>query len=78
MTDAHGRVALVTGASRGIGRGIAVRLARDGHRVVVNYHQRADAAQEVVAEIQAAGGIAVAIQADVSQVLGVDGGFVTS
>ncbi|MGD0248424.1 MAG: SDR family NAD(P)-dependent oxidoreductase, partial [Candidatus Limnocylindrales bacterium] len=72
MPDRHDRVALVTGASRGIGRGIAIRLARDGHRVVVNYHQREDAAREVVAEIEAAGGAAVAIQADVSQAAGVD------
>jgi 3-oxoacyl-[acyl-carrier protein] reductase len=72
MPDRHDRVALVTGASRGIGRGIAIRLAGDGHRVVVNYHQREDAAREVVAEIEAAGGAAVAIQADVSQVADVE------
>ncbi|MGQ9709448.1 MAG: 3-oxoacyl-[acyl-carrier-protein] reductase [Anaerolineae bacterium] len=60
------RVAVVTGASRGIGRAIAMELARRGARVVVNYHQNADAAEEVVAAIRAAGGEATAVQADVS------------
>jgi 3-oxoacyl-[acyl-carrier protein] reductase len=54
-------VALVTGSSRGIGRAIAVELARARHAVVVNYVSRADAADEVVAEIQAAGGRAIAV-----------------
>lgn len=60
-----GQVALVTGASRGIGRCIAVDLARAGAAVVVNYLASADAAAEVVGEIGAAGGRAVAIQGDV-------------
>ena len=60
------RVALVTGGSRGIGRAIAVGLAEAGHRVAVNYASRADAAQEVVTEIEAAGGEAVAVGADVA------------
>ncbi len=62
-----GKVAIVTGASRGIGRAIAERLARDGAYVVVNYTSRADAAKKVVTGIEAKGGRAVAIQADVSQ-----------
>lgn len=58
-------VALVTGASRGIGRAIAVALARQHYRVVVNYCGSREAAEEVVAEIIAAGGHAQAVQADV-------------
>lgn len=60
-----GEVALVTGASRGIGRCIAVELARAGAAVAVNYLASAAAAAEVVGEIGAAGGRAVAIQGDV-------------
>jgi 3-oxoacyl-[acyl-carrier protein] reductase len=70
MTDIlKGKVALVTGASRGIGRAIAERLARGGAAVVVNYSSHAGEAQKVVAEIKAAGGNALAIQADVGRVV---------
>lgn len=61
MTD----VALVTGASRGIGRSIALRLSEDGFAVAVNFAASADRANEVVDVIKAAGGEAVAVQADV-------------
>ena len=60
------RVAVVTGGSRGIGRAIALELAQRGARVVVNYNRNEEAASEVVAAIEAAGGQAVAVQADVS------------
>ncbi|MEN3276667.1 MAG: 3-oxoacyl-[acyl-carrier protein] reductase [Massilia sp.] len=61
-----GKAAIVTGASRGIGRAIALRLARDGFAVAVNYASRAGDAQAVIDEITAAGGRAVAVQADVA------------
>jgi len=60
-------VSLVTGASRGIGRAIAIELARLGHVVLVNYHTRRDAADEVVETIHAAGGHAVCVQGDVAR-----------
>ena len=66
MTDLNNRVALVTGASRGIGAGIAIALARAGANVAVNYRERGDAARTVCDEITAAGRRAVAVQADVS------------
>ncbi|NPA06380.1 MAG: 3-oxoacyl-[acyl-carrier-protein] reductase [Chloroflexi bacterium] len=66
MERLDGRVAVVTGGSRGIGRGIALELGRRGAAVVVNYRSAADAAQEVVETIQAQGGQARAFQADIA------------
>jgi 3-oxoacyl-[acyl-carrier protein] reductase len=68
MQNLNNRIALVTGASRGIGAAIAIALAREGADVVVNYHERADAAQEVCATITGLGKRALAVKADVSVV----------
>ena len=66
MGQLEGQVAVVTGGSRGIGRGIALELAKRGASIVVNYHSNAAAAEEVMQEITANGGQAIAVQADVS------------
>ncbi|POR42485.1 glucose 1-dehydrogenase [Methylobacterium sp. V23] len=67
MSKLQGKVAVVTGGSKGIGAGIAKALARDGAAVVVNYASSQAGAEAVVAEITAAGGRAVAVRADVSK-----------
>jgi 3-oxoacyl-[acyl-carrier protein] reductase len=67
MTQLQGKVAIVTGASRGIGRAIAIELASQGAIAVVNYASSSAAAEAVVKEITEAGGQAIAIQADVSK-----------
>ena len=66
MAALTGKVAVVTGASRGIGRAIAERLGQDGATVIVNYNHSAVKAAEVVLTIESAGGKAIAIQADMS------------
>src|SRR3979490_687370 len=60
------KIAIVTGASRGIGRAVAKRLAQDGFGVVVNYLSNASEAEQVVSEIQRIGGNAIAVKADVA------------
>ena len=69
----EGKIAVVTGASRGIGRAIAATLAAEGATVVVNYQANAAAAEEVVNAITAAGGRALAVAADVSDTAAAEG-----
>jgi 3-oxoacyl-[acyl-carrier protein] reductase len=62
----HGRNAVVTGASRGIGRAIALRLAEAGANVALTYHERADAAHQVAREVEENGRLAIPLQMDVT------------
>jgi 3-oxoacyl-[acyl-carrier protein] reductase len=66
--NSENKVAVITGSSRGIGRAIALRLAQNGARIVVNYRGNQAAASEVVEQIRAGGGEAILVQADVSRV----------
>jgi 3-oxoacyl-[acyl-carrier protein] reductase len=75
MGELDGRIAVVTGASRGIGRAIAVALARNGARVVVNYTANEAAAGEAVEAVRAAGGNAIAKRFDVADAAAVDAAF---
>jgi 3-oxoacyl-[acyl-carrier protein] reductase len=61
----QGRAAIITGASRGIGRASALRLAREGAKILVNYRQERAKADEIIQEIEGFGGVAIAFQADV-------------
>ncbi|MEK0315525.1 SDR family oxidoreductase [Cohnella sp. 56] len=75
MTRRNGKVALVTGASRGIGRSIALRLAADGATVAVHYGSNRDRAEEIVREIRTGGGSAFAIGADLASAGGIEALF---
>jgi 3-oxoacyl-[acyl-carrier protein] reductase len=73
--DLEGRVALVTGASRGIGRAVAVALGAAGAKVIVNYVSNEAAAADAVAAVAAAGGVAVSARFDVADAAAVDAGI---
>ncbi|MET7027939.1 SDR family NAD(P)-dependent oxidoreductase [Sediminicola luteus] len=66
MNELKGKVAVVTGGSRDIGKAISIKLAKEGARVVVNYHNSEAGAKETVAEIKSFGGEAIAVKADIS------------
>lgn len=63
----EGKVAIVTGASRGIGRAIAIALAQEGVNLVINYTNNAEAAEETLKAVEAAGGKGIVVQADVTK-----------
>ncbi len=71
------KIALVTGSSRGLGRAIALRLAKDGCAVVVHYSSNAAEAEKVVGQIARGGGMALAVQADLSKVASIEAMFTT-
>jgi 3-oxoacyl-[acyl-carrier protein] reductase len=75
VSDADGRIALVTGASRGIGRAIAVALGRDGHRVAFCYSSDDAGAKDTVQAVEETGAAALAIRADVADAASVDALF---
>ncbi|KXK62282.1 short-chain dehydrogenase [Micromonospora rosaria] len=78
MTDYHGKTALITGSSRGIGRALALTLAKGGCSVVVNYKKNADLAEQVRTEIEELGAKAVTVAADVEQPEEIDRLFATA
>ncbi|MGA3172494.1 MAG: glucose 1-dehydrogenase [Chthoniobacteraceae bacterium] len=72
MNRLAGKVALVTGSSQGIGQGVAVRLAQEGAKIIVNYHSNPEGADDTIKQIAAAGSEAIAIQADLGQTSEID------
>ena len=75
MTTLNGKVAIITGSSKGIGKAIATKLAKNGAAVVINYSHSADKANETVEEIKQQQGNAIAIQADVGKVAEIESLF---
>lgn len=78
MTDLTGKVAVVTGSARGIGRAIAQRYASLGASVIVNYSKDADNAERTVVDIESAGGRATAVRADIASLPDLDRLFATA
>ena len=68
MSSLKGKVAVVTGGARDIGRAISVALAKEGAKVVVNYYNSESGANETLDEIKSNGGEAIAVKADVSKI----------
>jgi len=72
MSRLEGKIALVTGSSQGIGQGVAVRLAQEGAKIVVNYHSHPEGADDTLKQIHDAGSEGIAIQADLGQTAEID------
>ncbi|HEX4086166.1 MAG TPA: glucose 1-dehydrogenase [Chthoniobacteraceae bacterium] len=72
MPRLQDKIALVTGSSQGIGQGVAIRLAQEGAKIIVNYHSNPEGGEETVKAIQAAGSDAIAVQADLGQTAEID------
>jgi glucose 1-dehydrogenase len=72
MNRLEGKVALVTGSSQGIGQGVAIRLAQEGAKVIVNYHSHPEGGEETLKEIQGAGSDGIAVQADLGKTAEID------
>jgi glucose 1-dehydrogenase len=72
MPRLQDKIALVTGSSQGIGQGVAIRLAREGAKIIVNYHSNPEGAEETMKAIQAAGSDAIEVQADLGQTAEID------
>jgi glucose 1-dehydrogenase len=72
MKRLEGKTALVTGSSQGIGQGVAIRLAQEGAKIVVNYHANPEGAEDTIQQIRAAGSDAIAVQADLAKIADID------
>jgi len=72
MNRLEGKIALVTGSSQGIGQGVAVRLAQEGAKIVVNYHSNPDGAEDTLKQIRDAGSDGISVQADLGQTAEID------
>ena len=72
MSRLEGKIALVTGSSQGIGQGVAVRLAQEGAKIVVNYHSHPEGADDTLKQLHDAGSEGIAIQADLGQTAEID------
>jgi glucose 1-dehydrogenase len=72
MSRLEGKIALVTGSSQGIGQGVAVRLAQEGAKIVVNFHSHPEGADDTLKQIHDAGSEGIAIQADLGQTAEID------
>ena len=73
MNRIEGKIALVTGSSQGIGQGVAVRLAQEGAKIIVNYHSNPQGADDTLKQIRDAGSDGIAIQADLGKTSEIDG-----